>query len=45
MAGGKSETEHEERRLESQNGSAERLDRVAAENKASSDVLLVQIEV
>lgn len=45
MAGGKSETELEERRLESQNGSAERLDRVAAENKASSDVLRVQIEV
>ncbi|CAM9164644.1 unnamed protein product [Ectocarpus sp. 6 AP-2014] len=44
VAGGKSETEHEERRLESQNGSAERLDRVAAENKASSDVLRVQIE-
>lgn len=45
VAGSKSRAEDEERRLESQNGTAESLDRVAAENKAATDVLRVQIEV
>lgn len=45
VAGSKSRTQDEERRLESQNGTVENLDRVAAENKASTDVLRVQIEV
>eukprot|EP00903_Cladosiphon_okamuranus_P008948 g8563.t1 len=44
VAGSKSRAEDEERRLESQNGTAESLDRVAAENKAATDVLRVQIE-
>ncbi|CAM9852513.1 unnamed protein product [Pylaiella littoralis] len=44
VAGSKSRTQDEERRLESQNGTVENLDRVAAENKASTDVLRVQIE-
>lgn len=45
VAGSKSRAEDEERRLDSQNGTVESLDRMTAENKAATDVLRVQIEV
>lgn len=45
VAGSKGRMEDNERRLESQSGSVESLDGIAAENKAATDVVRMEIEV